>query len=277
VSAFQFYSERSIDLRGTEFKEEVKLTATKVDGHVYASETKFEKGLKANWLRVALSLDLKNATLAELDLSDASVGALIDSENAWPPRDHLILDSFSFSRLDHSIHAGRSAEWWDQWVRRDPHFSPYPYQQLAFAFAASGDRDLADEIRFRGRVREQESLNGMNWLWSWPLRYIAGFGIYPHMVLYWIAAISLAGPVYLWRFSKGVRDAKHSRIWCWGATLARLLPGIEINKEFTEFFDDPRRERLSGFQMAVFSTISVLGWFLAAILVAALSGVAGKS
>jgi hypothetical protein len=30
--------------------------------------------------------------------------------------------------------------------------------------------------------------------------------------------------------------------------LARLLPGIEGNKEFTEFFNDPKRERSSGWQ-----------------------------
>jgi hypothetical protein len=81
----------------------------------------------------------------------------------------------------------------------------------------------------------------------------------------------------LWFCSKGVRDAGHGPIWCWGASLARLLPGIEINKEFSDFFNDPPRERLTGFQMAVFSFISVLGWFLAAILVVAVSEITGKS
>jgi hypothetical protein len=29
----------------------------------------------------------------------------------------------------------------------------------------------------------------------------------------------------------------------------RLLPGIEINKEFTEFFNDPKRERLTSWAL----------------------------
>jgi hypothetical protein len=35
------------------------------------------------------------------------------------------------------------------------------------------------------------------------------------------------------------------------ASLARLLPGIEINKELSGFFDDPKREHLTGWQSLV--------------------------
>ena len=37
-------------------------------------------------------------------------------------------------------------------------------------------------------------------------------------------------------------DEKHGFVWCFGASLAPLLPVIEINREFTEFFNDPKRE-----------------------------------
>jgi hypothetical protein len=36
--------------------------------------------------------------------------------------------------------------------------------------------------------------------------------------------------------------------WCFRASLSRLLPVLEINKEFSEFFNDPKRERLKGWQ-----------------------------
>ena len=42
--------------------------------------------------------------------------------------------------------------------------------------------------------------------------------------------------------AKGVLDEKHGFVWCFGARLSPLLPVIEINKEFTEFFNDPKRE-----------------------------------
>ena len=56
---------------------------------------------------------------------------------------------------------------------------------------------------------------------------------------------------------KGVRDGQHGFVWCFGASLARLLPVIEINKEFTAFFDDPKRERLTGWQGFIFINPSV--------------------
>ena len=48
--------------------------------------------------------------------------------------------------------------------------------------------------------------------------------------------------LYLKESAKGVLDEKHGFVWCFGASLSPLLPVIEINKEFTEFFNDPKRE-----------------------------------
>jgi hypothetical protein len=232
----------------------------------------------------SLSWRSKDGGLGDLTLSNTRVGSLIDATGAWPEKGHLHLDGFAFGRLGGLRRNGdikareRDAAWWDDnWARLDSDYSPSPYQQLAAAFAASGEHDLADGIRYARYVREQENLKGMSWLWSWPLRFVAGFGVYPHWVLYWIAGVSIAGAAYLWKCSKGVRDGNHGVVWCFGASLARLLPIIAINKEFTDFFDDPKRERLTGFQMFVFSFVGALGWFLAAILIAAVSGVTGRS
>jgi hypothetical protein len=70
---------------------------------------------------------------------------------------------------------------------------------------------------------------------------------------------------------------RHGAIWCFGASLARLLPVIEINKEFTAFFDDPKRERLTGWQSFIFSAIGIVGFVLGAILIAAVSGLTQSS
>jgi hypothetical protein len=51
-----------------------------------------------------------------------------------------------------------------------------------------------------------------------------------------------------------------------------LLPIIELNKEFGEFFYDPQRERLQGWQLAFFSAYALWGWVLGLLLVAAMSG-----
>jgi hypothetical protein len=61
-------------------------------------------------------------------------------------------------------------------------------------------------------------------------------------------------------------------LWCCCASLAQLLPVIRINKELTDFFDDPQRTRLKGWQVFVFSALGVVGLALGAILLIAVSG-----
>ena len=64
---------------------------------------------------------------------------------------------------------------------------------------------------------------------------------------------------------------------CQPPQLARLLLGIEGNKEFTEFFNDPKRERLSGWQSFIFSAMGIVGFVIGAILLAAVSGLTQSS
>jgi hypothetical protein len=47
---------------------------------------------------------------------------------------------------------------------------------------------------------------------------------------------------------------------------------IEINKEFTDFFDDPQRNYFTGWQSFIFSTFGIIDWGLGLILLAAVSG-----
>jgi len=263
------------------------------------------------------NLDLRGSTLAALDLSGASVAGdlrlggaegsgpaiwrtkegkastltlrntrianLMDATNAWPEKGYLRLDGFTFAHL--GGFAGdtgpamrrRGMGWWDEWVRRDPDYSPTPYEQLAAALVAAGDRTAADEIRFRGRVRQREAeKEWWPWISSGFLQYVAGFGIgdYTFRVLWWVIAISAAGAVYLWGWVPAAHE--HGPIWCFGASLDRLLPVIEINKEFSDFFDDPDRVNLTGPQSFVFSAIRMMGWVLGAILIAAVSGLTQK-
>jgi hypothetical protein len=173
----------------------------------------------------------------------------------------------------------RSADWWDEWIRRDTTFSQSPYQQLAAAFTAVGERDKADDIRYLGRIRERQSLE--NWsstIWSYFLQWVAGFGIgsYTFRVLYWAIGISFLGAIYLRSQVKNVHAQRHGLIWCFFATLSRLLPVIEIKKEFTDFFNDSERNGFTKPQDFAFSALGVVGWLFGAILIAAVSGLTGK-
>jgi hypothetical protein len=192
---------------------------------------------------------------------------------------HLRLDGFIFNHLGGfegetgpEMHA-RGMDWWDNWARLDPEYSPTPYTSPAAALTSAGDRGGAYEIRYRGRERERETQNGLDLVWSGFLQYVVGFGIgtYTFRVLYWFIFIAFLGALYLRMRVQGVRDENHGLIWCFGASLA-LLPVIEINKDFKGFFDEPYRVMLTDWQNFIFSAMGILGWVLGAVLVASVSG-----
>ena len=80
-----------------------------------------------------------------------------------PAQGQLHLDGFSFNHLGGfegetgPEMRARGMDWWDNWARLDPDYSPAPYAQLAAALTNAGDRDAANEIRYLGRERERES------------------------------------------------------------------------------------------------------------------------
>jgi uncharacterized protein YjbI with pentapeptide repeats len=300
-----------IDMTGASFDGTLNADALQVDGELSMSDAYCYGNVVMIFARIGGNLELPGATLAGLDLSGASiagdlqlgepgnpavwkgnngepgtldlrdahvVGNLMDAEDAWPDREKLHLDGFSFNHL--GAFAGEirpEMGWWDNWARRDPDYSPTPYTQLAAALTSAGDRDAANEIRYRGRVRERETETGLAYVLSGAVQYVAGFGIgiYTFRVLWWVLGFSLAGAALLWMTAPAAKQ--HGLIWCFGASLARLLPVIEINKEFTAFFDDPERKRLTGWQSFIFSVIGMVGFVLGAILLAAVSGLTQSS
>jgi hypothetical protein len=220
-----------------------------------------------------------------LNLRNTHVGNLTDAKYAWPVQGQLHLDGFTFNHLGgftgdtEPEMRSRGLTWWDNWARRDPDYSPAPYAQLAAALTSAGDRDAANEIRYLGRVREREKENGLVYIWSGAVQYVAGFGIgtYTFRVLYWVIGIALLGAIYFRTRVQGVRDENRGFIWCLGASLSRLLPLIEINEDFKKFFNDPNRAKLSDLQSFVYSAMGILGWVLGAILIAAVSGLTQSS
>lgn len=306
-----------IDMIGASFDGTLDAESVQVDGSLLMRYAHCAHKLVMVFAHIGGNLDLRGATLAGLNLSGASiagdlalgesgtpavwkgkkgesgtltlrnthVGNLMDATKAWPAQDQLHLDGFSFTHLGgFEGETGpemrkRGMEWWDSWARLDPDYSPAPYTQLAAALTSAGDRDAANHIRFLGRVRERETEKGWDYVWSGALQYVAGFGIgtYTFRVLWWVLGFSLAGAALLWWTVPAARTKQRGPLWCFGAGLARLLPVIEVNKEFTEFFNDPERERLNWWQSILFSALGIVGFVLGAILIAAVSGLTQSS
>ena len=133
-----------------------------------------------------------------LNLRHARVASVMDAGESWPAKGNLYLEGFSFGHLEVEMR-GRTVKWWDEWARRDPVFTPAPYEQLATAFAAAGNRGAADEIRYLGRLRQREiETDWPRWAFDGVLQYGVGFGIggYALRAVYWAAGLLLL--IALW-------------------------------------------------------------------------------
>lgn len=188
----------------------------------------------------------------------------------------------------------RTPEQWIDWLARDRTFSSQPYNQLATVLIAAGRGAAADDILFAGRERERDEtwsrsdIGFWQWLWhdfpSWVgltfLSCVGGYGIGIHTfrVLRWVMGLTILGAAVLSFFSPYARQ--RSPAWRLGASLHRLLPIVELNKEFKDFFDnteEPNKPRkLDGWLMAFFSGIALAGWVLTFFLLAAMGGLTQK-
>lgn len=230
-----------------------------------------------------------SANQPTLTLRNFHVADFQDNADAWPPA--MDLEGFHYDRLGGFGGTGRddmrerSSSAWADWLEHDSNFSTQPYTALSAVLAAAGHRDAADAIEKAARDRECNDDWTRGHLLSWfrltVLALVAGYGIgsYTFRVLYWVAGFTALGVVVLC-FSQNAR--RHNWVWRTGASLHRLLPIIELYKEFTDFFNNPPAKgleprNLEPWQAFYFAVHAIVGWALGLILLAAMSGLTQKS
>ncbi len=298
-------------LDGSIFGAAVVLSGARIGGDLQLSGVRIGKlDLTGATIDGSLEVDAGTTWLPppsgesrQLSLINAKVGGLQDgavgtlktcpsdqhpppTANGWPTGQTIELDGFTYGHLGASAGTEgadmreRAVCWWRWWLERDPDFSSQPYVQLASVMTAHGDQESAAVVLYYGRSRETrmawESGHYLRWMLLAALNVVTGYGIgtYSFRAFWWIISLTVVGAVLL-TLSPGGRQ----RTWLWraGASLARVLPGIEINKEFTDFFDDPQRKRLTDLQVVIFSAFVVIGWVLGLFVVAALTGLTQHS
>jgi uncharacterized membrane protein YbhN (UPF0104 family) len=106
-----------------------------------------------------------------------------------------------------------------------------------------------------------------------------GLGTYAFRAFYCALALALIGTLILCsapgvriRWSLFPTQRLRLSLWCFGASLEKVLPLISLSKEFSDFFDDPNRERLRTWQHVAFAVLTLCGWALAGFVAAAFSG-----
>jgi hypothetical protein len=247
------------------------------------SDAVIGKELRLRGLYGATTWRVPDQSRPTIVLRNTQAGALQDSLDSWPVR--VDLEGFSYEHLggvgatsDSDPNYRTTAQWKD-WLAKAHYenkpFNPGPYTHLAKVLVASGKPDQAFAIQFAARDADRdEAWHNEAWArWAWLsfLRWVFGYGIGPYTfsVLAWIAGSVVMGVLVL-------REARAARAkgiaWCTLASLSRLLPVVELNKEFTEFFNDPLRDRLNNTQVIFFSLYALWGWVLGLVLIAAVSG-----
>jgi hypothetical protein len=283
-----------MNLQDSHFADDVFMDLAHLGGNLNLSGASFVAGLDLSGASIAADLDLggadktavwtrKDGKLGMLNLRNAHIGNLVDARDAWPGR--LRLDGLTFGHLGGAKgDPNRKCAIGEQnggTTGRDSTQTTVRRPTLTLQPSSVGDREAADDIRYLGREREREAACKETWLGSCLLQsalsYVAGYGIGAHTfnVVYWVLSFWLAGAALLWWTVPAATS--RGTIWCCCASLAQLLPVIPINKELTEFFNDPERTRLKGWQVFLFSALGVIGLALGTILLVAVSGLTRNS
>ncbi len=285
-----------VTARGFRVAGEVSLRNIFADAALAMPFAQLGANLDLGGANLADNLDLRGASIAgemrfgdktsmigwrrpeedHIDLRNAHVGSLSDNKYSWPR--HLRLDGFSFAHLGgYEADSGsemveRGADFWARNFAELDDLHPSPYEQLAGAFAAVGEHDAADDIHYAEQVRADQTIGWSNPLllgWRWLLRWGAGYGVGEYMfrALYCAIGLALIGAFVLHRWVP--EAAARGPLWCFGASVNRLLPVVDLKKESKDFFDEPKN--FTPRQDFFFTALAALGWVLGLIVLAAMA------
>ena len=152
-------------------------------------------------------------------------------------------------------------------LSRSKPFSFQPYQQLATVLRDAGKSSTANAVLFAAKKRERQSAT--DWwkrLGSGVLQWVIGYGIghYTFRVLYWAIGFVLlgCGVLYIWEEPQNHWES----IGFW-FSFDYLLPIIRLHDAHYETVN------LSSGVRIYFYVHQIIGYVLASLLIAALSGI----
>jgi hypothetical protein len=278
---------------------EVRLPGARIEGDLDCSRGKFgDLNVETAAIVGALFWRSVEATEATwLNLTNASAGSLIDDEKSWPGKGNLLLDGFIYGHI--SGNSPSDAKTRLTWLALQPEFKPQPYNQLAKVLReaghAKGARRVLYEMETRRRKAEDQGL--FSRLISRAFKITLGYGYYPQR-------IAVGGLVFLitmgwWFFRQGYfagaivptdRDAYYSfrthgrppehyqRFTASVYSLENSLPFVNLGQK-DQWTPDPNPQAsrwVPGFLRWFRWGQVLLGWLLATLFVAGVTGVVRK-
>jgi hypothetical protein len=139
------------------------------------------------WTRIS------NAQSTTLDLRAASVTVLTDDESSWPAAGNLLIDGFTYQRIQNgSTTAGDRL----RWIGLQGRFASQPYRQLAKVLTDLGDQDGARRVLFEmERARRRSAVESTVFAKASDslLEASIGYGYYPQRAIWPLLGLTALG------------------------------------------------------------------------------------
>jgi hypothetical protein len=236
------------------FRESIDCRVAKVKGDLNLSGGTFEKDIDLSGAEIGDRLIIKSAQwsdAATLVLRNAKVGMIALADGPTPKPD---LNGLTYRSVD-------VAQFRD-WLARADRYTPQPYDQLASVVQGQGDSRLATQIRYSSRERERsEETRGMR-VWLTALKWVIGYGYYPHRAMYWAISFVILGAVVLRVSGEGRRNGMPFGL---AYSFDMLLPIIKLRDKHSKI-------DLKTWARYYFYGHKIMGFVLASFLIAGLSG-----
>jgi hypothetical protein len=218
---------------------------------------------------------------AHLILTDAKVDIVSDYRTSWP--DRVQLEGFAYGKWRPKDNKGEETlisrwngdggtkNWFLDWIRKQPSYSPEVYNELASFFKAGGMSGQSNEILFQGKERERHHSHGFARLLATLSLLLTGYGYHYEFAFYWCFAFVLLGTIILLR-SEEARSklSEEPRFGRWDSffySLDAFLPIVKLRNEFgkIDFISSVKYyfyfHRLAGFVIGFFIVADLTGLY----------------
>ncbi len=202
-------------------------------------------------------------------LRNAKAEALKDAPNAWPGT--IEIEGFNYARLGGiTFDSGndirhREVDWFREWLSKQEHYSPQPYEHLANVLRNTGHQNLSTQILYTGKERERsETPWSLSSGWQTLLYLFIGHGYVVSRVLLWALGAVALGMGFL-RVSGQYAD-HHMKYWGLAYSINMLIPILELHRHHTDCID------LEGRVRVYFYFHKAFGYILSLFLIGAMTG-----
>ena len=271
-----------LDLAGNEFAS-IDLSSTVVGGDLRLEPDSNHDDIYDFTTSVEGALVLRSTHVSVVQDENARIPKSGQAFKAWPPS--LDLLGFQYDRFGDT----RNFVWADTWLTNarattkianlDDDLMFQPDRSLSAYFKSIGDDDTADDILIRAkdlelRLNKEECektgsyKNCLRTAQLFLLKYGINYGLarWSLFVLAWSLFFTSLGFAVLSYYR-----TDNPAGWRFFASLNRLIPVLDLRKDYKDFFDDPKS--MKEWQAYYFLFHSVIGYVLALFIVSAFSGI----